>query len=292
MSVTDTIRQIKSGMWAVEPNYGLSLRDTVEKIFAQVPNETLKKEVLEARHYVLDENSNRYNSKSVNEAPKDSIGVIHITGSMIKYGNYYCWGTDELVAQAQIFDKNPNIIGIVFIIDTGGGAVNAVAPYLDFLKNKTKPVVAWCDMCASAGYWVASGCDYVMAANTISASFGSIGVMMSFRDTSKYWADMGVVDHVVNADPSEHKNKSFELALKGDYKLIRKELLNPLAIQFQETVKANRPNLKLDVEGIISGKMFFAQDSVEIGLADGIGNLQQAMKKVTELNAVQTIMYN
>ncbi|WP_271407281.1 S49 family peptidase [Tenacibaculum soleae] len=240
----------------------------------------------------MDENSKKYNSSSVNEAPKDSIGVIHITGPMIKYGNYYCWGADELVAQAQLFDKNPNIKGIVFIIDTGGGAVNAVAPYLDFLKNKTKPVVAWCDMCASAGYWVASGCDYIMAANTISSSFGSIGVMVTLRDASKYWKDLGVEDHVINADPSEHKNKTFELALKGDYKLIKKELLNPLAVQFQETVKANRPNLKLDVEGIISGKMFFAQDSVDIGLADGIGNLQQAMDKVTELKAVQTIMYN
>ncbi|MBE7649348.1 S49 family peptidase, partial [Tenacibaculum finnmarkense] len=153
-----------------------------------------------------------------------------------------------------------------------------------------KPVVAWSDMCASAGYWVASGCDYIMAANNISASFGSIGIMCSFRDASKYWEDLGIKDHTIYSDLSTHKNKSFDLALKGDYSLIRKEDLDPIALNFQNYVKSNRPNLDLEEEGIIEGKMFYAQDAVANGLADGIGNFQDALIKANELAAVKSIM--
>lgn len=292
MSVTDTIRQIKSGLWALEPHYALGLRDTVEKIFSQQPNKVLAKQNLEARHYLIDENGNKYNSKSIQEVPNGSIGIIHITGTMIKYGNYYCWGADELVAQAEIFDNDPKIIGQIWVGDTGGGAVNSVAVYRNFLKNKKKPVVSWWDMCASAGLWIATGTDYIMAQNNISSSFGSIGVMSSLRNTKKYWKDLGVIDYTVYADQSDHKNKAFDLALEGEFKLIKEELLNPLAIKFQETVKKDLPKLRLDIEGIISGKMFFAEEAVEYGLAHSIGNFEQAIEKLIELSAVQTIMYN
>lgn len=288
----DTIRQIRSGYWALEPHYGLSLKDVVENIFSQNFNDALKKENLEARHYIIDENGTTYQSKNLEEAPNKSIGIIHITGPMIKYGNWFCYGSDELVAKAIEFENSPNIIGIIFKIDTGGGAVNAVAPYRDFLKNKTKPVVALCDMCASAGYWVAAGTDYLMAENNISSMFGSIGVMATIRDAQKYWKDLGIKDHVINADQSDYKNKEFEEVLKGNYKPIRQELLNPLAVQFQETVKSDRKKLKLETEGIISGKMFYAEQAVEIGLADSIGNMQQAIEKIKELAAVQNFMYN
>ncbi len=288
----DTIRQIKTGLWAFEPSYGLALQETIKNILANnTPEDKFKKENFDARHYVIDEFGNQYKSESANNV-EQGIGIIHITGAIIKYGNYYCWGADELVAQAKQFDNASNIIGTIFIIDTGGGAVNAVAPFKDFLKTKKKPVLAWCDLCASAGYWIASNCDYIMASNTISSSFGSIGVMATLEDASKYWEDKGIIEHIIKADQSKHKNESFHLALKGDYKLIKEEHLNPLAIKFQNTVKANRPNLNLDIEGILSGKMFYAEQSVAYGLADSIGDFNQAIKKLTELVAVQTIMYN
>ena len=288
----DTLRQIKAGFWALEPHYALGLQDTVVKIMSKQPVATHQKDAIEARHYLIDENGNKYSSKQVNEIPQGSIGIIHINGPMIKYGNWYCWGADELVAQAEAFDRNPNVIGQIWVNDSGGGGVNAVAPYLNFLLKKKKPVLSLCDVPASANYWVVSGSDYIMAENNISASFGSIGIMASLRNMEKYWKNLGIVDHTVYADQSDHKNKAFDLALEGKFKLIRKEHLNPLAINFQNTIKTNRPNLKLDVEGIISGKMFYAEESVEIGLIDSIGNMELAIEKLTELAEVQQIMSN
>lgn len=50
------------------------------------------------------------------------------------------------------------------------------------LKIKANRIVAACDLCASAAYYVAVHCNEIIAANTISVEFGSIGVMMSFMD--------------------------------------------------------------------------------------------------------------
>ena len=78
---------------------------------------------------------------------------------------------------------------------SGGGAVDAIAPLVDailYAKSKGKAVVAHCDLCASAAYYAASYCDEIIASNTISAEFGSIGVMMSFPDYAKYYENAGV----------------------------------------------------------------------------------------------------
>ena len=47
------------------------------------------------------------------------------------------------------------------------------------------------------------------------------------------------------------------MALKGEYELIKEEELSPLAIGFQNAVKANRAGkLKMDVAGLLNGRCF------------------------------------
>jgi protease-4 len=70
------------------------------------------------------------------------------------------------------------------------------------------------------------------------------------------------------------------------YELMRSELLDPLAIEFQNTVKAKRKNLKADVDGIVSGRMFFATQALEYGLIDRIGNMQTALKRCKDLSVI------
>jgi protease IV len=97
--------------------------------------------------------------------------------------------------------------------------------------------------------------------------------MISFADMKPYYEKQGVVFHTIYAPESTHKNKAFELALEGKYDLIKAELLSPLARKFQEAVTQQRPNLDTKVEGIIAGKMFFAQDALKHGMVDGIGTI-------------------
>lgn len=222
------------------------------------------------------------------KAPEGSVAVIQLRGDMMKEGTMCSYGTEEIAALMREAAASKKIIGIRLDIDSGGGAVDAIAPMLDaisFARSKGKPVVACCDLCASAAYYVACHCDEIMADNDISAEFGSIGVMMKFPDYAKYYESHGVKIHTIYSDLSTQKNAPFEAALKGDYKSIKEETLNPLAREFQEAVKSHRKNLDLKVEGILNGRMFFARDAVENGLIDSVGSRSEATQAVRRLAA-------
>ena len=226
------------------------------------------------------------------DAPEGSVAVITLKGDMLKDGTMCSYGTEEIAAAMREAASSPKIIGIRLDMDSGGGAVDAIPPMLDaisFSQSQKKPVVACCDLCASACYYVACHCNKIIADNDISAEFGSIGVMMQFPDYAKYYEKQGIKVHTIYSDLSTHKNAPFEAALKGEYKSIKEEMLNPLAREFQQAVKSHRPNLDDKIDGILNGRMFFAKDALKYGLIDAIGNRDAATEEVRRLAASMSL---
>lgn len=222
-----------------------------------------------------------------NKAPEGSVAVVTLNGDMIKEGTYCSYGTEEIANVLREAADSLKICGIRLDIDSGGGAVDAIAPMLSaiaYSQSKGKPVVACCDLCASAAYYVACHCDRVVACNDISSEFGSIGVMMSFPDYAKYYEDHGIKIHTIYSNLSDYKNAPFEAARKGDYAAIKTEQLDPLALKFQEAVKSRRAALKTDVAGILNGRMFFARDALQNGLIDEVGSVESATRAVWQIS--------
>lgn len=219
------------------------------------------------------------------DLPEGTVAVMDIIGPMIKWGNMFCWGADEYAMLLQNLLSNPNVSGVVLRVDSGGGAVDAIAPITQVLQNRNKPVIALCDLCASAAYFFAAYCDEIWAENDISSEFGSIGVMVSFYNDTKYLADKGIERVVIYAPESTHKNKPFELALQGNYELIESEMLSPLAQRFQSAVRQLRPGLSANVEGILNGRMFYATSALQHGLINRIGTLAEAVQRINSMRA-------
>jgi protease-4 len=205
---------------------------------------------------------------------------------MLKYGTWCSYGTTEIAATIDEATASPKIDGIVLDIDSGGGSVDAIAPLVESISKaqaKGKPVIACCDLCASAAYYVACYCNEIMASNNISSEFGSIGVMMSFTDYAKYYEKEGIVQHTIYSNLSTHKNAPFEAAKKGNYESIKTEHLDPLAAKFQEAVKQQRKTLNATTEGILAGRVFYASTAKDNGLIDNIGTMQTAVRRVKEI---------
>ena len=224
---------------------------------------------------------------SFDKAPSGSTAIIPLKGTMLKYGTLCTYGTEEIAAAMLDAASHKNISSIVLDVDSGGGAVDSVAPMVEAIRKAKaeygKPVVANCDTCASAAYWSASACDKIVASNNISAAFGSIGVMMSFHDMQPYYEKMGIKFHTIFAPESDYKNRPFLLALEGKNDEIKAEMLSPLAVKFQNAVKSNRPNLKAETPGILNGRMFYAEDALENGLIDKIGSMEVAIETARTL---------
>ena len=222
------------------------------------------------------------------EIPKGSIAVVEMIGPLVKYGDWCTYGADDIVNALEFADAHPNVVGTVLCVDGPGGSVSAVGPFVEFGKNKQKPVVALYDMACSAHLWtMLAVADHVMADNNISSTIGSIGVVLHWVDNKKYLESIGYEFHEVYPDESKHKNEAARLAMEGKYDLIKKEMLSPMAIQFQEFVKSKRPNLNAKEVGVLTGKTFGADKALELGFIDSIGSFAQAKQMVeilAELN--------
>lgn len=232
------------------------------------------------------------NAGTYDQAPEGSTAIIPLKGSLLKNGTLCSYGTAEIANQIRTAIHSPKISSIVLDIDSGGGACNAVAPVVEAIREARAagvPVVASCDLAASAAYWIASECDRIVANNDISAAVGSIGVMCSLTDVKPFYEKLGVAFHDIYAEQSPDKNEAFTLALKGDYTKIKSESLNPLAVRFQDAVKTNRPGLKSDIPGVLTGRMFYAQEALAIGLIDEIGTQERAVQLAGQLSAEYTI---
>lgn len=278
------ISQIVRGTWFLRPEDAIAGHVIVKKLFSGEYND---EKFLKTLSETTPMESRSYEGESsFDRVPKGSTAIVSVKGTLLKYGTYCSYGTEEIAGLIRKAANHQNISSIVLDIDSGGGACDAVAPLCESIAEariKGKPVIASCDLAASAAYWVACNCDKIVASNNISSSFGSIGVMCSFADMKPMYEQMGVKFHEIYATQSENKNEAFRMALAGDYTKIRQESLDPLAIRFQEEVKSRRQSLKIETPGILSGKMFYAQEALEVGLIDDLGPLGQAVQVAKEM---------
>lgn len=206
-------------------------------------------------------------------AAPGSTAILPVKGTLLKYGTWCSYGTTDLAKLIMSAADHANISSIVLDIDSGGGAVDAVAPMLEairYAKSKKKPVVASVDLAASAAYWVASETDYIVADNNISSMTGSIGVMMQLNDYREALTKAGVKKHLIYSTYSEHKHEGHAEALDGDYEILQKNFLDPMAKAFQDAVKKNRgAKLNTSAEGILTGRTFLPIREKRMALSTG-----------------------
>lgn len=207
------------------------------------------------------------------------VTVIPIIGTITKYDSCGTVGAISIADAISEAADNNNNIGIVLDIDSGGGTTNAIPCIIEAIRKVQKagkPIVAHCDLCASAAYWIASQCDAVFADNTLS-TFGSIGVMAQFVDDSNTPDGNRII--TIYAKESPDKNLSYRKALQGDYELAQEEL-SPFVTAFHEAVKKGRHKLRADADGVLTGGTFLSQQAIDVGLIDDILTLENTIQNV------------
>jgi protease-4 len=223
----------------------------------------------------------RIHPSNIGEIPEGSIAHIRMIGPMMKYGNWWMVGADEIIWQLDFVNRLQNVVAIVVEIDGPGGAVSAIPPFIEFAKRKNKPIVALCDSSLSLHRWIPDAiADYQMADNNISARFGSVGVVSSWMDISKYYEELGVKIFEVYPEESEHKNEIWRTIQDDEEKglqMLREMHLSPMAIQFQDAVKKAHPNL-VEEEGVLTGRTFSTEDAIRVGMINKQGSMKEAMQ--------------
>lgn len=200
--------------------------------------------------------------------------IVPVQGALTKYDNCFGTATLEIADVLDQFREDENVIGFILDIDSPGGSVNSVMPLVQAIRRiqeAGKPVIAHCDLAASAAYWIASQTDLIVMDNALS-EVGSVGVYATIVDDRENKAT-GEKRIDVYAPESDEKNLSYRNALDGDFTLLEKEL-SETAQAFRAAVLEGRPKLDPETPGALNGALFGAEKAIKVKMADAVGDLE------------------
>lgn len=201
--------------------------------------------------------------------PANSIAVFQLTGML------FTWETDWLIRFLTEAERNPQIIGMLFIIDGPGGHATRVDVAAGTIKASTKPTATLVtgSMC-SAHYWLGSSADRVFAVSPL-CTVGSVGAMCEYIGVKGYYKKLGIDVRDIYPDSSDLKNEEWRALEEGDESLT-KQRLEKVHRLFSEAVAENI-GIHYDPElEIFRGRVFDADEALKAGYIDAMGTLADA----------------
>ena len=219
------------------------------------------------------------NQEPENSDSKNRIAVIYANGD-ITGGE----GTDESIGSERISRAirkarmDDKVKAIVLRVNSGGGSALAsdVIWREIVLSRKVKPVIAsFGDVAASGGYYIGCAADSIFVQpNTITGSIGVFGIIPNFQNlmTNKLGLTFDGVKTGQYADIM-----SVNRPLTAGERLIIQTDVNHVYDSFITRVADGRKKSKAYIDSIGGGHVWIGTDAVKIGLADRIGNFNDAI---------------
>ena len=209
--------------------------------------------------------------------------------AMVEVSGLIAPGTDasaERVTRAlQAAFKDANTQGVVLRINSPGGSpvqAQAIHDEMRRLRQKHPDIPLYAvveDICASGGYFVAAAADriYVSKASIV----GSIGVMMNGFGFTGLMERLGVERRLITAGDNKGMLDPFSPLEEKD-RQYAKVLMDDIHQQFIGVVREGRGERLKETPEIFSGLVWTGQKSIELGLADGLGNVESVARDVVK----------
>ncbi len=215
------------------------------------------------------------------------VAVINIRGVLAKrpgwlqmlFGSTAMQTIGEQVNQAK---KDPKVKSILLNVDSPGGTVDGTNDLAEIVRaaSEKKPVVTFVNgMAASAAYWIGSSADWIITPQT--GEVGSIGVVQAHYDYSVANEKAGVKRSFIYAGKYKTIGNDSE-PLSEDGKAYIQAGVDYVYSLFVDSVAQNRG---LPVQSILDteGRIYIGTQAIDSGLADQIGDLDQAIAKARYL---------
>jgi len=187
-------------------------------------------------------------------------------------------GSDDFVKEIRRARNDKKVKAVVLRINSpGGSAMASDIMWREIqLTRKEKPVIAsMSDLAASGGYYMAMGCDTIVAhPATITGSIGIFGLMMN---TQKLMNDKlgitfdGVKTHEFADSPSTTRRMS------DAEKQTIQNMVNDGYETFTSKAARGRKMSIEKLKSIAGGRVWTGEQAKELGLVDVLGGLDEAI---------------
>ena len=206
--------------------------------------------------------------------------LIEISGAI---GAHYEASADNIVTGLRKAFKDKNTLGVILRINSPGGSPVQAGYVNDEIyrlreENPEIPVYAVIsDLCASGGYYIASAANEIYADKA--SLVGSIGVIISGFGFVEAIDKLGIERRTRHAGESKDFLDPF-MPPQEDELVHVDSLLDDIYRQFVAVVKKGRGDRLKDDKRIFSGLIWTGEQSVELGLVDGLASASHVAREL------------
>ena len=215
---------------------------------------------------------------------QNNLKQINLTGPIME--------VSEVLEQIELATDNNNIKGVLFVVDSPGGAVAPsieVAYAIKRLKEK-KPVVAYASGTIASGSYYASIWASEIIANP-GSMVGSIGVIMQGANLSELMSKIGVSSQTVQAGKykkvgtndrewTDYEKNELNKVIYGTYDLFTQDVADARGLDIK----------KRDLYA--NAHIFTSHQAKEVGLVDSVGVKFDAKQRLIDLSNVKNPIWN
>jgi protease-4 len=188
-------------------------------------------------------------------------------------------GADDLVDLIEEADEDDAAEALLLKLNTPGGAVVPSEDLRLAAERFDGPTVAYAtDVCASGGYWIASGCDELWARE--GSIVGSVGVRGSRITASTLLDYAGLEYEELSAGEYKEAGSPFT-DLDADEREYLQGIVDDYYDQFLETAAAGHDVAEADLRET-DAKVYRGESAHELGLVDDLGTRADVEARLEE----------
>ena len=183
---------------------------------------------------------------------------------------------------------NEKIKGLLIRLDSPGGSVGASQEINSTIKDirnfyKKPVVVSAGDVMASGGVLSVISADQIFV--NPGTLFGSIGVIGEFANFEELASFVKVDIFHIKAGEFKDTGNSFRKMTLRERELIE-NMMDAIHSQFKQVIVEGRGLKPAFVEKFSDGRVFTGAEAVELGLADKLGNYNEAVRAIGKLSGL------
>ena len=216
---------------------------------------------------------------------KDKVAVLYAEGAIVDEGNGGIVEGKMLKNIKKIYEDE-DVKAVVFRVNSPGGSADAseqIWHAMKMLQDKGLPVVvSMGDYAASGGYYISCNADYIYAEPTTLT--GSIGIFGTVPNLSKIREKVGLdVDAVATNKHSGLMTNAVINGMNPQEMALMQKMVERGYDLFTRRCADGRGMTQDEIKKIGEGRVWLGKDALEIGLVDGLGNIDDAVAKAVEL---------
>ncbi|WP_276248157.1 MULTISPECIES: signal peptide peptidase SppA [unclassified Haladaptatus] len=193
---------------------------------------------------------------------------------------------DQFVDQIDAANDDQNVNALIVRLNTPGGEVVPSDDIRLAVERFEGPTVAYAtDVCASGGYWIASGCDELWARDA--SIVGSIGVIGSRVNATELADKLGLSYERFAAGKFKDAGTPLKELSEPEREYLQ-GIIDDLYDHFVSRVTAARDLTEAEVRAT-EAKVYLGEEALNLGLVDALGTRDDVEDRVAELLGVESV---